>query len=324
MICITHLIVSVSTAFSSDIKISLWRRPSESNINLQKIFNLEDTNLLELQEYSNENQTQMADGITIAAWTSCCDHDPLLYYSHWQSLDEIPAKRYWAIPTRKKYAKDEQEEVKEDKKCLQATWDGLEDGGFWSHQSQISSRYVLILKWTATIMILVIDIIHIIDSVISLSTTNTHYYLPTHFNFLLISISGTFVLKAEKLGYLFLWVCIIFFQRSVTTWASIISFTFAARSLYHINLWVKYNPLASVNYISSIENRERDLFEAGKNLRTLLGNNADDGIIDRYFVETNLKHPFDLHGRRRCMVTSQFYKVAIKHWREVDYTPSDR
>ena len=64
-------------------------------------------------------------------------------------------------------------------------------------------------------------------------------------------------------------------------------------------------------YSSATEQKEKLLFEAGKRLRTALGNASDNVIIERFFVQTNLRHPYDLHGRRRCRVALEFYKVKI-------------
>ena len=77
-------------------------------------------------------------------------------------------------------------------------------------------------------------------------------------------------------------------------------------------------PLGFFDYSSETERREEVLFEAGKRLRTALGKDANNLIINRFFVETNLDHQFDLHGRRRCMVSLEYFKVAFESSREIN------
>ena len=58
------------------------------------------------------------------------------------------------------------------------------------------------------------------------------------------------------------------------------------------------------------EEAERELFNEARHLRLALENDADDVIIERLMIENYLKHPQDLHGRRRCSVTLELYKVS--------------
>ena len=65
-------------------------------------------------------------------------------------------------------------------------------------------------------------------------------------------------------------------------------------------------------YSDATEQTEKKLFEVGKKLRAQLGDNDSDSVdLEKIFVKSYMAHPFDLHGRRRCFVAMESFKVHL-------------
>ena len=65
-------------------------------------------------------------------------------------------------------------------------------------------------------------------------------------------------------------------------------------------------------YSDATEQAEKKLFEVGKKLRAQLGDNDSDSVdLEKIFVKSYMAHPFDLHGRRRCFVAMESFKVNL-------------
>ena len=63
-------------------------------------------------------------------------------------------------------------------------------------------------------------------------------------------------------------------------------------------------------YDNATEHAEQKLFEVLKTLRMNLGEDFADSVdLEKIFVKSNMAHPFDLHGRRRCFVALESFKV---------------
>ena len=69
--------------------------------------------------------------------------------------------------------------------------------------------------------------------------------------------------------------------------------------------------LGMFHYTHETESAEKILFEEGCSLRKALGQDADSIIVARLMVQSNLRTPHDLHGRRRCFTMLSSYQVNL-------------